>query len=73
MPADQSDWLNIDMKADRALELLAEHALELLPSLLILPELVSPLTIKRHQRGTLIAFQTILRSISTLGSCPTSI
>jgi hypothetical protein len=61
MPADQSDWLNIDMKADRALELLAEHALELLPSLLILPELVSRLTLKRHRRGTLIAFQTMLR------------
>ena len=73
MSADQSDWLNIDMKADSALELLAEHALELLPSLLILPELVSPLTFKRHQRGALIAFQTMRRRISTLGNCPSSI
>ena len=73
MPADQSDWLDIDVKADCALELPAEHALELLPSFLILPELVSRLTIKRHQRRALVAFQTKLRSFSTLCSCPYTI
>jgi len=57
MPTDQSDWLDINVKADSALELPAEHALQLLPSLLILPELAISFTVKRHERGALIAFK----------------
>ena len=73
MPADKSDWLDIYVKADSAFELPAEHALELLPSLLILPELAISFTVKRHERGALIAFKAYLRSISTLSNSPYSI
>ena len=56
MPTDQSGWLDINVKADSALELPAKHTVELLPPLLILPELAISFTVKRHERGALIAF-----------------